>query len=157
MFYKDLAISKEKEEIFGNFLSKLNWPIEYAPLEVFYEYDIITTATTMNNKIIRFEIKYNKNYTNDVVVIEECQLINPINGEYEIKECGLTATKSDYYIIFFQGEKNPWKIKTEKLKELIKNSKRNKHISLFFDKNKYRCYTINKPYFKTIAKQITIN
>jgi hypothetical protein len=115
--------------------------------EYFPYWDISTTATTKQNKITKFEVKWVGNYIADVVYIE---LGHFIQGK--LHPTGLYITTSDHYILGFEKQPNKfYMVSTQKLKELVETKQYSK---LIFDSNDYMLAIFNADVIKQHTKLI---
>jgi hypothetical protein len=146
-YQQDYEKSRAKEFQVENLLqTKYNLLTETTDDKVYHPWwDISSTSTTHNNRIIKWEVKYNSNYQVDSVVIEACKIVD----ECKIPS-GLSITEADYYILCFEDDSNFYAIKVEKLKELVANFKHiKKHVG--YDKNNYQLQIFPKAYLLQFA------
>lgn len=149
-FKSDLEISQQKELEFEQYIKT-----KYSALtensqhrDYFPDWDVKITATTKNNKVTTFEVKYNKAYEQNTVVVEECKIVN----ETRIPT-GISLSNADYYVFTIQYDNNWYIIKREKLFDLIKNTKHPNRY-MIRDKNDWIIQVFDKPWFLSKCKII---
>ena len=105
-FYKDLEVSKKIELEFEQYIKiKYNCLTENSQNKgEFPDWDISITATSKNSLISTFEVKYNKDYIQETIVIEEIAYKN---------------SNADYYIIKIENYINWYMVKKDTLTKLM--------------------------------------
>ncbi len=150
MFKHDYEKSRQKEQEFENYIkSRYKLQTENSSLLGDYpNWDVSTTANTKhNNKVTTFEVKYNADYGNNKVVIENCKIVDEIRIP-----CGLSLTSADWYVLSFENDSNWYIIPTLKLKELVDDVKSEKFI--VYDQNNYQLHIFDKPWLLSFCKII---
>ena len=149
-FKSDLEISQQKEREF-----ELYMKTKYSALtensqnkDYFPDWDVKITATTKNNLISTFEVKYNKAYKQNTIVVEECRIING-----ERIPSGISLSNADYYIFTIENNPNWYMIKKEKLFKLIEETK-SPNRYMIRDKNDFIIQIFDKPWFLSKCKII---
>lgn len=138
-FSKDLEIARIKEQQFEQYIKN-----KYGVLtensqdkEWFPDWDVKITGKTIST----FEVKYNKCYEQNTVVIEIGRIVNG-----ERTDTGLFLSKADYYIFTFECIDSWYMISSDKLKRLI-NETRSPERYLIRDKNNFLIQIFDKPFF----------
>lgn len=151
MAYKnDYDKSRKKEIEFEAYIkAKYNLLTENSSTAGYFaDWDISTTATSHNNKITKFEVKYNSNYKKDKVIIETAKIIDEVKHP-----SGLSATQADYYVLTFEEpDTNFYLISVEKLKEMVASNKGKKEVNC--DQAGYQLFIYDKKYFLQFCKII---
>lgn len=147
MYKQDYEKSRQKEFKFQKRLeNKYKLLTEVTDENEYFPYwDISSTATTKNNRVITFEVKYNSKYKEEKVFIELCRF----EGETKI-ECGLSKTIADYYILTFQDDENFYCIKTDELRKLCKEY--SPYKELIYDKNNFQLAMFDKKWLLAKTK-----
>jgi hypothetical protein len=149
-FATDLEISHKKELEFEEYIKTKYGVLTENSQDKgnFPDWDIRITATTKNNKVTTFEVKYNKDYAQNTIVVEECRIINQ-----ERIPTGISLSNADYYVFSIENNPNWYIITKEKLFKLIKETKfPNRYM--IRDKNDWIIQIFDKPYFLTQCTKI---
>ena len=142
-FKSDLEISQKKELEFENYMkTKYSAITENSQdRDYFPDWDVKITATTKNNQVSTYEIKYNKAYEQNTIVVEECRIING-----ERKPSGISLSNADYYVFTVEHNTNWYMISKTKLFRLITNTK-SPNRYMIRDKNDFIIQVFDKPWF----------
>jgi hypothetical protein len=148
-FKTDLEISQIKELEFEQYIkTKYQVLTENSQDKGWFpDWDIRITAQTKNNLISTFEVKYNKAYEQNTIVVEECKIVN----EEKIPS-GISLSTADYYVFTIENDNNWYIIKKEKLFSLIRMKTTKRYIIV--DKNGFMIQVFDKPWFLTQCKTI---
>jgi hypothetical protein len=144
-FQTDLEKSIEKEIAFETYM-KTKYGVQTENSRDkgnFPDWDLRITATTKNNLVSTYEVKYNKDYAQNTIVVEECRIINE-----ERIPTGISLSKADYYVFAVENDINWYIIKKEKLFNLIRNTK-SPNRYMIRDKGDWIIQVFDKPFFLT--------
>ena len=135
-FNKDIKIGEQGEDFIKNYLIK-NFGFKFIKKKHTQDYDLLMEY---NNREVTYEVKTDiyPEDTGNLVVEFECRK----------KPSGINVTKADYFVTYFPKFNEIWNIKSDTLKQLIKEHRFKKTSGSGDDKSETKLYLIPKEKYK---------